>query len=110
MKSGLTSCDPVRRTSWGTILFGEENGSAGRLFELVDPLNTTNVDVNPDGTTTSPNIVNRTPVTGGLSYEGIALYDSGLMYYADENRPGGGNPGGAYFKFIPSHHPTGRSR
>lgn len=107
VKSGLTSCDPVRRTSWGTILFGEENGSAGRLFELVDPLNTTNVDVNADGTTTSPNIVNRTPVTGGLSYEGIALYDSGLMYYADENRPGGGNPGGAYFKFIPAHPSNG---
>ena len=41
-------------------------------------------------------------MTGGLSFEGAALYDSGLMYYADENRPGGGAPGGSYFKFIPT--------
>jgi secreted PhoX family phosphatase len=31
--------------------------------------------------------VNRTPVLGSLSYEGLALHDSGLLYYADENRP-----------------------
>jgi hypothetical protein len=102
VESGLTSCDPIRRTPWGTILAGEENGTSGRLFEIVDPLNTRDAVVNPDGTTTSPNIVNRTPVTGSLSYEGIALYDSGVMYYADENRPNQGAPGGAYFKFIPS--------
>jgi hypothetical protein len=102
IKSGLTSCDPIRRTPWGTILAGEENGTSGRLFEIVDPLNTKDVVVNADGTTSSPNVVNRTPVTGSLSYEGLALYDSGLMYYADENRPSSGAPGGSYFKFIPS--------
>jgi secreted PhoX family phosphatase len=102
IRSGLTSCDPVRRTAWGTILAGEENGTAGRLFEIVDPLNTHDVTVNPDSSTTSPNVVNRTPVLGSLSYEGLALYDSGLLYYADENRPASGAPGGAYYKFIPS--------
>jgi Bacterial protein of unknown function (DUF839) len=102
VRSGLTSCDPVRRTPWGTILFGEENGTTGRLFELVDPVNTRDAVVNADGTTTSPNIVNRTPVLGSLSYEGLALYDSGLLYYADENRPNAGAPGGAYYKFIPT--------
>jgi hypothetical protein len=102
IKSGLTSCDPVRRTPWGTILAGEENGTAGRLFEIVDPLNTHDVAVNADGSTTSPNVVNRSPVLGSLSYEGLALYDSGLLYYADENRPASGAPGGAYYKFIPT--------
>ena len=29
------------------------------------------------------------------------------MYYGDENRPGGGNPGGAYFKFVPAAPYTG---
>ncbi len=102
IKSGLTSCDLLRRTAWGTILAGEENGTAGRLFEIVDPLNTKNVDVTAQSTG-STNIVERTAVTGSLSFEGAALYDSGLMYYADENRPGGGNPGGSYFKFIPTN-------
>lgn len=102
VKSGLTSCDPIRRTAWGTILAGEENGTNGRLFEIVDPLNTKDVVVNPDGSTSSPNVVNRTPVLGGLSFEGLALYDSGLVYYADENRPANGAPGGAYYKFVPT--------
>jgi hypothetical protein len=60
------------------------------------------VDVTAQSTG-SANIVQRTAVTGGLSFEGAALYDSGLMYYADENRPAGGNPGGSYFKFIPTN-------
>ncbi len=59
IKSGLTSCDLVRRTAWGTILAGEENGTAGRLFEIVDPLNTKNVVVTAQSTG-SPNVVKRT--------------------------------------------------
>jgi hypothetical protein len=38
---------------------------------------------------------------GRLSFEGLALYPNGLLYYGDENRPATGTPGGAYFKFIP---------
>jgi hypothetical protein len=34
---------------------------------------------------------------GHLSWEGIAPYPSGVMYYGDENRPGTGTAGGAYF-------------
>jgi hypothetical protein len=44
---------------------------------------------------------------GRLSFEGIALYETGVMYYGDENRPSQGTPGGAYFKFIPSDPWTG---
>jgi secreted PhoX family phosphatase len=101
--SGTSSGDPVRRTSWGTIIFGEENGSDGWLIEIADPLHTTNVTFNrAAGTSSDPAHVVARPAPGRLSYEGIALYPSGLMYYADENRPLNGTPGGAYFKFVPT--------
>src|SRR5215471_16605305 len=39
--TGLTSCDPVRRTPWGTIIVGEEAGSTGGLYEIIDPVHIT---------------------------------------------------------------------
>ena len=36
-------CDPTRRTPWGTIVFGEEDGPEGGLYELIDPMHTTGV-------------------------------------------------------------------
>jgi hypothetical protein len=41
--TGTVECDPVRRTAWGTIIFGEEDGTDGHLYELIDPLHTTGV-------------------------------------------------------------------
>jgi len=35
--SGTVDCDPVRRTPWGTILAGEENGSGGQVIEIIHP-------------------------------------------------------------------------
>jgi secreted PhoX family phosphatase len=32
----------------------------------------------------------------------MALYPNGVLYYGDEQRPGSGAPGGAYFKFVPT--------
>jgi hypothetical protein len=58
------------------------------------------------GGTGAANVVSRS-AAGRLSYEGIVLYPSGLMYYGDENRPLNGLPGGAYFKFVPTHPWTG---
>jgi Bacterial protein of unknown function (DUF839) len=116
VNSGLVSCDPAHRTPWGTIVFAEENGTSGRLFELIDPLTTTGVSlvggtptcVSPPaaaGCTGETNIVERTAV-GRLSFEGIGITPNGVMYYGDENRPLNGTPGGAYFKFIPTCAPT----
>jgi secreted PhoX family phosphatase len=114
--SGTTSCDPTRLTPWGTILFGEEAGggpSGGRLYELVDPINTTGVTLDratgtfSGGTGTCPggtgacHLAAR-PALGRVSFEGIAIYPNGVTYLGDENRPASGVPGGAYFKFVPA--------
>jgi hypothetical protein len=75
----------------------------GRFWELIDPLNTTDVAlVNgvPSGGTNPDNIVERSAL-GHLSFEGIGVLPSGVVYYGDENRPDQGTPGGPYFKFIP---------
>ena len=101
--SGTSSGDPVRRTAWGTILLGEENGADGWLIEIANPLTTTGVIFNrATGVSSDPAHVVSRPAPGRTSFEGIALYSTGLMYYADENRPLNGTPGGAYFKFIPA--------
>jgi len=107
--TGTQDCDGVRRTSWGTILFSEEAGggaNGGRVFELINPLETSGVTLNRmtgvfSGGTGAANLVVR-PALGRLSFEGFAMYASGIVYYGDENRPSAGIPGGAYFKFIPS--------
>ncbi|HET8706691.1 MAG TPA: hypothetical protein VFM46_10350, partial [Pseudomonadales bacterium] len=105
ISSGLTSCDPVRATPWGTILVGEEAGTNGRLFEILDPLTTTNVTITGSGTSTVSSDNSRVrylPAVGQLSFEGLALYPNGVLYYSDEQRPGSGTAGGSIFKFIPN--------
>jgi uncharacterized protein DUF839 len=103
--TGTNSCDPVRRTAWGTIIFGEEQAD-GWLLEMINPLATTGVTFSRasgtiSGGTGAANIVTR-PAVGRLAFEGLALYPNGVLYYGDENRPATGTPGGAYFKFIPT--------
>ena len=104
--SGTLDCDPVRRTAWGTILVGEENGTQGQLIEIIRPLQTTDVIFDHDagtasGGTGAANVVSRRAL-GRLSFEGLGLYPNGVLYYGDEQRPDVGTPGGAYFKFIPT--------
>jgi secreted PhoX family phosphatase len=104
--SGTLDCDPVRRTPWGTILVGEENGTEGQLIEIIHPLETTDVLFDhatgtASGGVGAANVASRRAV-GRLSFEGLALYPNGVLYYGDENRPSTGTPGGAYFKFIPT--------
>ena len=110
--TGTSSCDPVHRTPWGTIIVGEE-ATDGNLIEIINPLQTTNVLFNrvtgtTSGGTGAANVVTR-PAVGRLAFEGIAIYPNGVMYYGDENRPLNGTPGGAYFKFIPAKPWTGGS-
>jgi secreted PhoX family phosphatase len=103
--TGTTSCDPVRRTAWGTIIFGEE-ATDGWLLEMINPLATTGVTFSRatgtiSGGVGAANIVTR-PAVGRLAFEGLALFPNGVLYYGDENRPATGTAGGAYFKFIPA--------
>ena len=106
--TGTSSCDPTHRTAWGTILFGEEAGGGaegGRVYELIDPLHTTGVTLDRttgvfSGGVGAENFAAR-PALGRLSFEGVAIYPNGVIYYSDENRPLEGAAGGAYFKFIP---------
>jgi hypothetical protein len=109
--TGTTSCDPVKRTAWGTIIFGEETAPTGWLMELINPLNTTGVTFNRgagtfSGGTGATNLAVR-PAVGRLAFEGLALLPNGVLYYGDENRPATGTGGGAYFKFIPTTPSSG---
>jgi hypothetical protein len=94
------------------VIVGEEAGSSGSVLEIIHPLETNDVVYDRDNGTFSgadaANVAER-PAIGHLSFEGIAIYDSGVMYYGDENRPFKGTPGGAYFKFVPSQPWTGGS-
>jgi hypothetical protein len=107
--TGTLDCDPVRRTPWGSILFGEEVGggpAGGRLYELIDPFHTTGVSLDRatgtfSGGSGAANLTAR-PALGRLSFEGLAIYPSGVTYFGDEYRPAQGVGGGAYFKFIPA--------
>ncbi|GAO03808.1 hypothetical protein [Anaeromyxobacter sp. PSR-1] len=108
--AGTISCDPVRRTPWGTIIAGEESGADGSLIEVLDPLAVTGATYDHAARTVSgpgAGLVAARPAVGRLSWEGIGLLPNGVMYYGDENRPSRGTAGGAYFKFVPAVPWTG---
>ncbi len=107
---GLVSCDPVHRTAWGTIVFGEEDGPIGRIYELLDPLGTSGVHINrAAGTTDDPDHIRALTAFGQLSYEGIVVLPDGTTYYSDELRPANGKPAGGVYKFVPTHPWSGGS-
>jgi Bacterial protein of unknown function (DUF839) len=108
--TGTEECDPTRRTPWGTILFGEEDGQGGRLYELIDPLHTTGVRLDRttgtfSGGVGASNLVTRTAL-GSASFEGIGILQNGTTYLDPDDSgfgPKNGGPGDAYFKFLPDH-------
>ncbi len=100
--TGMISCDPIRRTPWGTIVAGEETSDGG-WYELMNPASiTTNVRITDRaaGATTDARVVKR-KVVGSLAFEGQVILADGTMYYGDELRPGAGAPGGGMYKFVP---------
>jgi uncharacterized protein len=86
--AGWRRLDGLRWTPWGTLLFGEEAGANGRLFEIVldqhDPM-------------TAAAVIDR-PAIGRMSHEGIQVDSQGNVYVGDELN------GGAIFKFVPDHY------
>jgi uncharacterized protein DUF839 len=101
---GHVSCDPAHRTAWGTIVVGEESGSSGRMWEILDPLSVTGVSVDRAAAISSDpaHVVARTAM-GQVSYEGVVVLPDGTSYYGDELRPSNGKPGGGIYKFVPTH-------
>ncbi len=107
--TGTDDCDPTRRTPWGTIVFGEEAGSTGRLYELIDPIHTTGVTLDRttgtfSGGVGAQNLVTRTAL-GTYAFEGLGILPDGTTYIAGDDSafgPKNGGPGDAYFKFIPT--------
>jgi hypothetical protein len=104
--TGLTSCDPVRRTPWGTIIVAEEAGATGGLYELIDPVHITtaiNVSDRGVGTTTDALHLVKRKAVGSLSFESFAIKEDGTMIFGDELAPSGGNAGGGIYKFVPAN-------
>ncbi len=105
--SGTDSGDPIRITPWGTILFGEEAGDTGAMYELIDPLSVEGATINrTTGVSSSPKI-RRVPALGLNSFEGLAILPNGVTYYGNELAAISGAPGGAYYKFVPTTHWAG---
>ena len=104
--TGLTSCDPVRRTPWGTIIVAEEAGATGGLYELIDPVHITaaiNVSNRDAGATSDPLHLVKRKAVGSLSFESFAIKEDGTMIFGDELAPSGGNAGGGIYKFVPAN-------
>ena len=102
--TGLSACDPVRRTLWGTIIVAEEAGATGGFYEILDPVNITapiNVSDRAAGTTSDPSHLVKRKAVGSLSFESFAIRDDGTMIFGDELAPSGGSAGGGIYKFVP---------
>ena len=102
--TGLSSCDPVRRTPWGSLTVAEE-ASDGGTYEIMNPLSITApiaVTNRGTGTTSDPRVVKRKAL-GTLAFEGNPVLPDGTIIFGDELRPGAGNgnPGGGIYKFVP---------
>lgn len=103
---GISSCDPVRRTAWGTLVIGEEAGDHGGFYEIFDPMsipaaNPIVVTDRATGANTDPAHLVKHKAVGNLSWEGNVVLSDGTMYFGDENRPSKGYPGGGIYKFVP---------
>ena len=106
--TGIVSCDPIRRTPWDSLIAAEETTDGG-VYEIMNPLSITapiNVINRATGQTSDPRVVKRKAL-GQLSFEGNPVQPDGTIIFGDELRPGGGNPGGAIYKFVPQFPFTG---
>ena len=103
--TGLSSCDPVRRTPWGTIIVAEEAGASGGLYEIFDPVSITTpivVTSRATGANSDPAHLFKQKAVGSLSFESFAIKPDGTMIYGDELAPSNGVAGGGIYKFVPA--------
>lgn len=109
---GMSSCDGIRTTPWGTVLVTEERSDGG-AYEILNPLATTEYTVqdrtsgqivDASGVTDTDEIAKR-PALPTMSWEGLEVLPSGVVIGGDELRPGTAADdvdGGAIFKFVPA--------
>jgi secreted PhoX family phosphatase len=115
---GMSACDGIRTTPWGTVLATEETDDGG-AYELLSPLGTTNYTVkdratgeivDASGAVDTDEVVKRTALPV-IAWEGLDITREGVVYAGDEERPGStadgagsanDRDGGAIFKFVPA--------
>jgi hypothetical protein len=101
---GMSGCDGIRTTPWGTILATEEETDGG-AYEILDPLAVTNQTVvdRALGAVTDPTHIAKRTALPTMAWEGLAALPSGVIIAGDELRPGSpaNADGGAIFKFVP---------
>jgi hypothetical protein len=115
---GMSGCDGIRTTAWGTVLATEEKGD-GRAYEILEPLTTTahwvadratgDIRDGIDSTVASTKIAQRQALPT-ISWEGLAVLANGVVIAGDELRPGSytndngtrDTDGGAIYKFVPA--------
>lgn len=110
---GMSRCDGIRTTAWGTILATEETGD-GSAYEILNPLTITEVTITARGacgvaatianSPGSANVIKRTALPC-MAWEGLVVLPSGVVIAGDELRPGDSGTdtdGGAIFKFVPA--------
>ena len=115
---GMTACDGIRTTPWGTVLATEETDDGG-AYEILDPLAVTNHTVKVRATgeivdaagATVTGMVAKRAALPVIAWEGLDITRDGVVYAGDEERPGstadgGGSTndrdGGAIYKFVPA--------
>ncbi len=106
--SGIDDNDPVRATPWGTILVGEE-AEDGAMYEIIHPLTIHNATIDRSTGVSSSANIRRLDALGFNAFEGLAILPNGVTYYGNELAAEAGAPGGAYYKFVPTHPWTGGS-
>lgn len=108
---GMSRCDGIRTTDWGTVLATEETGD-GAAYEILDPLNVSEQSVlsRTTGETTDPDHIQKRFALPIMAWEGLEVLPSGVVIGGDELRPGDSGrdtDGGSLFKFVPAVPRTG---
>jgi hypothetical protein len=103
---GMSRCDGISTTTWGTILATEESTDGG-AYEILNPLGVTEQTVidRASGAATDPADIAKRAALPTMAWEGLAVLPTGVVIAGDELRPGTGGAdrdGGAIFKFVPA--------
>jgi secreted PhoX family phosphatase len=102
---GMSRCDGIRATPWGTILATEETTDGG-AYEILDPLHVTEQSVldRATGNVSDAAHIAKRAALPTMAWEGLVVLPSGVVIGGDELRPGSpaDADGGAIFKFVPA--------